>query len=42
LVRYSGTEPVARVMVEGPDPDIVSSHAERLAETLRDAIGGQP
>lgn len=42
LVRYSGTEPVARVMVEGPDPDIVRGHAELLADTLRDAIGGTP
>ncbi|MGM0645858.1 MAG: phosphoglucosamine mutase [Thermodesulfobacteriota bacterium] len=35
LLRYSGTETVARVMVEGEDPELVSSLAEELAEVLR-------
>lgn len=39
IVRYSGTEPKARVMVEGPDPDIVHTYAEELAADLRREIG---
>ncbi|THB66740.1 MAG: phosphoglucosamine mutase, partial [Desulfovibrio sp.] len=35
LLRYSGTEPVARVMVEGEDQAKVQEMAEFLAETLR-------
>ena len=35
LLRYSGTEPVARVMVEGESPDLVKELAEDLAEVLR-------
>ncbi len=39
LLRYSGTEPLARVMVEGPDADSVRGHAERLAGLIRKEIG---
>lgn len=35
LVRFSGTEPLARVMVEGPDQDQVESWAERIASAIR-------
>ncbi|MDL2272247.1 phosphoglucosamine mutase [Desulfovibrio sp. OttesenSCG-928-I05] len=38
LLRYSGTEPLARVMVEGENSDMVQSLAEGLAETLRQAL----
>jgi phosphoglucosamine mutase len=34
VVRYSGTEKKARVMVEGPDP----AGIKRDAETIRDAM----
>jgi phosphoglucosamine mutase len=35
LVRYSGTELLARVMIEGPEQALVDSHAGRIAETIR-------
>ena len=34
VVRPSGTEPVVRVMVEGPDQETVERHARRLAEVV--------
>ncbi len=39
VARYSGTEPKARVMVEGPDETIVKGYAEELAACLRRQIG---
>ncbi len=41
LIRYSGTEPKARVMVEGEDESRVSAYARDLAETLRRSVGGE-
>jgi phosphoglucosamine mutase len=35
LVRFSGTEPLARVMVEGPDSVQVENWAERIATAIR-------
>lgn len=35
LVRYSGTEPLARVMVEGPDQESVRHWAGRIADSIR-------
>ncbi|HDQ39660.1 MAG TPA: phosphoglucosamine mutase [Desulfonatronum sp.] len=35
LLRYSGTEPVARVMVEGEQQEVVKELAEDLADLLR-------
>ena len=35
MVRYSGTEPKARVLVEGPDAAMVDSWANEIAETMR-------
>src|SRR5262245_56297649 len=34
LVRYSGTEAKARVMVEGPDHDRISGYARTIADAL--------
>ena len=37
LVRYSGTEAKARVMIEGMDEDAIKRHADRIAEALERA-----
>ncbi|HTT60908.1 MAG TPA: phosphoglucosamine mutase [Bryobacteraceae bacterium] len=39
LVRFSGTEPVARVMVEGPDRARVDEFTDRIAAAIRNEIG---
>jgi phosphoglucosamine mutase len=39
LVRFSGTEPLARVMVEGPDLEQVESFSFSIAETIRREMG---
>jgi phosphoglucosamine mutase len=39
LIRYSGTEPKARIMVEGEDEDRVGSYANDLAAELQRALG---
>jgi phosphoglucosamine mutase len=38
LVRYSGTEPLLRIMIEGPDPDHIHRTAEEIAGTVRKAL----
>ncbi len=35
LVRFSGTEPLARVMVEGPAMDVVETLTARIADAIR-------
>jgi len=40
LVRYSGTELKARVMIEGRDETRVENLANGLAQTLKQALGG--
>jgi phosphoglucosamine mutase len=39
LVRFSGTETLARVMVEGEDLDKVHAVANRIADAIRDELG---
>jgi phosphoglucosamine mutase len=39
LLRYSGTESLARVMVEGPDEALIRVRANELAETMVAEIG---
>jgi phosphoglucosamine mutase len=39
LVRYSGTEPVARVMVEGEERGAVDDHARRIASAIEQNLG---
>ena len=38
LVRYSGTEPLARVMVEGPEQASVDQWASRIAGAIRSEL----
>ncbi len=38
LVRYSGTEPVCRVMVEGEKQEETDEHARRIAEVIRQKL----
>ncbi len=35
LVRWSGTEPKLRLMLEGPDPDVLKAMVEEMAEAAR-------
>lgn len=39
VVRFSGTEPLARVMVEGPKLDRVQHFAESIAAAIRSELG---
>jgi phosphoglucosamine mutase len=40
VVRFSGTEPLARVMVEGPTFDRVEHNAHAIAAAIRSELGG--
>jgi phosphoglucosamine mutase len=42
LVRYSGTEPRARIMVEGESQQIVEQVAARLKAIIQEEIGQEP
>jgi phosphoglucosamine mutase len=39
LVRFSGTEPLARVMVEGPNLERVTEFSDRIAAAIRREMG---
>lgn len=39
LVRPSGTEPVIRVMAEGPDEELLKQYVEQIAEEIRKQLG---
>jgi phosphoglucosamine mutase len=41
VVRYSGTEPLVRVMVEAADAKAVQAHATRIAEAVASSIGAR-
>ena len=39
LLRYSGTEPLLRLLIEGRDADYIHREADRIAEAIRAEIG---
>lgn len=39
-IRFSGTEPVARVMVEGEEEELVRQSAEEIAGLIKNYLGG--
>jgi phosphoglucosamine mutase len=39
LVRYSGTEMLARIMLEGEDEDKICAMAQEIADEIRTEIG---
>ena len=39
LLRYSGTEPLVRVMVEGPDAELIERLAQEVADCVLHEIG---
>jgi phosphoglucosamine mutase len=38
LVRYSGTEPKLRILLEGRDANLLEDHADRIASAVRGAL----
>jgi phosphoglucosamine mutase len=39
VLRYSGTEPLARVMIEGPEQETIDELAGKIASAIRDELG---
>lgn len=39
-LRYSGTEPVARIMIEGQDRDQIENQAQKMANIIERYLGG--
>ncbi len=39
LLRYSGTEPKIRLLIEGRDDAQITAHADRIAEAIQEQIG---
>jgi len=39
LLRYSGTEPKIRLLIEGREPEKIDKQADRIADAIQSAIG---
>jgi phosphoglucosamine mutase len=39
VIRYSGTESLARVMIEAESEEAMQRHAEAIAGTIRNELG---
>ena len=39
LLRYSGTESLIRLLIEGRDPDYIEAQADKIADAIRSQIG---
>jgi len=39
LLRYSGTEPKIRLLIEGRDQQLIDTHADRIIRALQEVIG---
>ncbi len=39
VIRYSGTEPLARVMIEAESQEVMRRHAEAIAAAIRTELG---
>jgi phosphoglucosamine mutase len=39
LVRYSGTQPLCRVMVEGPDAIETQRYCQQIADVVKATLG---
>jgi phosphoglucosamine mutase len=39
LLRYSGTEPLARLLIEGSDQRQIEGYAKQIAGAIRETIG---
>ena len=40
LIRYSGTEPKIRIMIESGDPETINAHLQRFEDLILSDIGG--
>ncbi len=41
VIRYSGTEPLARVMIEAESEEAMRRHADAIADAIRKELGVQ-
>lgn len=39
LLRYSGTEPLLRLLIEGPDADLIAAEADAISAAIHSEIG---